>query len=119
MVPVHIGEDRGQVLGVAAARAACDDRCVVDGARGRREAIRQLAELRRRLTAAEDALTGAHAATKQAEAAYDAANDRFAAAEGASMRPARSGPRPGGTGIGRGRHTSGQRDCRPARPASP
>jgi hypothetical protein len=38
---------------------------VVDGARERREAIRQLAELRRRLTAAEDALTEAHAAMKR------------------------------------------------------
>ena len=48
---------------------------VVDGARERREAIRQLASLRRRLAAAEDALSEAQAATKQAETAYDAAND--------------------------------------------
>jgi hypothetical protein len=39
---------------------------VVSGARERREAIRQLAELRRRLAAAEDALTNALAAMRQA-----------------------------------------------------
>ena len=36
--------------------AACDDRWVADGARERREAIRQLADLRRRLAVAEEAL---------------------------------------------------------------
>jgi len=39
---------------------------VADGARGRREAIRQLADLRRRLAAAENALADALAAMKQA-----------------------------------------------------
>jgi hypothetical protein len=38
----------------------------VDQARSRREAIRQLAEVRARLEAAEDALTGTEAALKQA-----------------------------------------------------
>lgn len=52
-----------------------------DGARERREAIRQLADLRRRLTAAEDALTDALAEMKQAEGAFDAAGDRFTEAE--------------------------------------
>jgi hypothetical protein len=54
---------------------------VADGARERREAIRQLAGLRRRLAAAEDALTDALAAMKQAEGAFDAASDRFDATE--------------------------------------
>src|SRR6516165_4262389 len=63
--------------------AACDDRWVEYTARERRDAIRQLAELRRRLAAAEDALTEAHAAAKRAEEAYDAANDSFASAEAA------------------------------------
>jgi hypothetical protein len=54
---------------------------VADGARERREAIRQLAELRRRQAAAEDALTDALAAMKSAEGAFDAAEDRFGAAE--------------------------------------
>ena len=56
---------------------------MADGARERREAIRRLAELRRRLTAAEDALAGAQAQAKQAETAYDTAADRFTAAEAA------------------------------------
>lgn len=54
---------------------------MADGARERREAIRQLAELRRRHAAAQDALTDALAAMKQADGAYDAASDRFDAAE--------------------------------------
>ena len=54
---------------------------MADGARGRRAAIRQLADLRRRLVAAEDALAEAHAASKRAEEAFDAASDRFGAAE--------------------------------------
>lgn len=53
----------------------------MDGARGRREAIRQLADLRRRLAAAEEALADALAAMKQAEGAFDAAEDRFGDAE--------------------------------------
>jgi hypothetical protein len=60
---------------------ACDDRWMADGARERREAIRHLADLRRRLAAAEDALADALAAMKRAEAAFDAAGDRFGAAE--------------------------------------
>jgi chromosome segregation ATPase len=48
---------------------------------GAREAIRQLAALRRRLTTAEDALAEARAALKRAETAYDAANDSFTEAE--------------------------------------
>ena len=55
--------------------------CVVDGARERREAIRQLAGLRRRLAVAEDTLTDALAAMKRAEEAFDAASERFDAAE--------------------------------------
>ena len=54
---------------------------VVNEARDRREAIRQLADLRRRLEAAERALTDALAASKRAEEAFDAASDRFDAAE--------------------------------------
>ena len=54
---------------------------VVNEARDRREAIRQLADLRRRLEAAERALTDALASSKRAEEAFDAASDRFDAAE--------------------------------------
>lgn len=54
---------------------------MVSEARERREAIRQLAGLRRRQAAAEDALADALAAMKQAEGAFDAAEDRFGAAE--------------------------------------
>ena len=54
---------------------------VVNEARDRREAIRHLADLRRRLEAAERALTDALAASKRAEEAFDAASDRFDAAE--------------------------------------
>jgi len=43
--------------------------------------MRQLADLRRRLEAAEGALTDALAASKRAEEAFDAASDRFDAAE--------------------------------------
>jgi chromosome segregation ATPase len=43
--------------------------------------MRQLADLRRRLGAAEGALTDALAALKRAEEAFDAASDRFDAAE--------------------------------------
>jgi Sec-independent protein translocase protein TatA len=55
--------------------------CAVRGARGRREAMRQVADLRRRRAAAQDALVEAHAASKRSEEAFDAANDRFDAAE--------------------------------------
>jgi hypothetical protein len=61
--------------------ATWDDRGVVDSARARRAAIRQLDNLRRRLAAAEDALTDDLAAMKRAETAFDAANDHFAGAE--------------------------------------
>jgi len=54
---------------------------VADGARERREAIRLLADLRRRLARAEDALAETHAASKRAEEAFDAASDRFDTAE--------------------------------------
>jgi hypothetical protein len=67
---------------------------VAGGARARPEAIRQLAELRRRLAAAEDALIDALAAMKQAEGASDAAEDRFAAAERALEAAARTARRP-------------------------
>jgi hypothetical protein len=83
---------------------------VVDGARERREAIRQLAELRRGLTAAEDALTEAHAAMKRVEIAFDAASAAFTEAEQPSMPPASSAPRPGGTVRG----PAGARMCCPA-----
>ncbi|MGN6174628.1 MAG: hypothetical protein ACTHPS_17040 [Streptosporangiaceae bacterium] len=46
-------------------------------ARERREAIRQLADLRRRLDAAEHALAEAQTEQKRAETAFDAASDRF------------------------------------------
>jgi chromosome segregation ATPase len=46
-----------------------------------REAIRQLAELRTRLDAAEDALTVAEASLKQTHTRFDAADDQVAAAE--------------------------------------
>ena len=59
----------------------CDDRCVAERARERREAIRQLADMRRRLAAAEDALADALAAMTRAEEGRDAASDRFDAAE--------------------------------------
>ena len=54
---------------------------MADGARERREAIRLLADLRRRLARAEDALAETHAASKRAEEAFDAASDRFDTAE--------------------------------------
>ena len=54
---------------------------VVNEARERREAMRQLAGLRRRMEAAEGALTDALAALKRAEEVFDAASDRFNAAE--------------------------------------
>jgi len=54
---------------------------VVSGARGRREAMRQVAALGRGLAVAEETLTDALAAMKRAEAAFDAASDRFDAAE--------------------------------------
>src|SRR5215813_11739728 len=50
-------------------------------ARGRREAMRQLPSLRRRLAAAEAALEDAHTARKHAGEAFDAADDRFTEAE--------------------------------------
>jgi len=56
---------------------------VADGARQRREAIRQPGELRRRLAAAEDGPADALAAMKRAEEAFDPASDRFNAAESA------------------------------------
>jgi hypothetical protein len=80
--------------------AARGDRWMADEARERREAIRQLADLRRRLAAAEDALTEALAAMKQAEGAFDTASDRFGAAERAhdaareDRAQARRGPDP-------------------------
>ena len=54
---------------------------MAEGARERREAIRQLAGLRRRLEAAEGALADDLAAMKRAETVFDAASDRFDAAE--------------------------------------
>jgi chromosome segregation ATPase len=54
---------------------------VADDARARREAIRQLAGLRRRLAAAEDELARAQAGRKHAEEAFDAAADQFSEAE--------------------------------------
>lgn len=45
--------------------------------------VRQLAELRTRLDAAEDALTSAEASLKQAHTRFDAADDQVAAAEDA------------------------------------
>jgi uncharacterized protein (DUF3084 family) len=52
-------------------------------ANARREAIRQLAEVRTRLEASEDALTGAGAALKEVEVRFAAADERVAAAEDA------------------------------------
>jgi chromosome segregation ATPase len=54
---------------------------VEDSRRARREAIRQLNELRARLDTAEDALVDALATMKRTETAFDAANDRFVEAE--------------------------------------
>ncbi len=45
--------------------------------------MRQLAEVRRRLVAAEDVLAAALAEMKRADEAFDAASDRFAVAESA------------------------------------
>jgi hypothetical protein len=56
---------------------------MVYGARGRREAIQQLASARRKLAEAEATLEDAQAARKQAEEAHDAASDHFDAAEAA------------------------------------
>ena len=60
---------------------------VVNEARDRREAIRQLANLRRRLEAAEGALADALAASKRAEEAFDAASDLFDAARASASAP--------------------------------
>lgn len=54
---------------------------MVDWSRVRREAIRQRADVSRRLTAAEDTLTETQAALKQAETEFDTATDRVAEAE--------------------------------------
>ena len=54
---------------------------MADGARERREVMRQLTGLRGRLVAAEEALAGALAAKKRTEEAFDAASDQFDAAE--------------------------------------
>jgi chromosome segregation ATPase len=70
---------------------------VVNQARARREAIRQLAEVRRRLEAAECALADALAEMKAAEARFDAINDRFGELEHALARRVLGGTRRGGT----------------------
>ncbi len=69
---------------------------MADTARARREAIRQLDDLRRRLAAAEDALAEARATTKRAEIEFDAASDRFTEAENAldAARAERAQARP-------------------------
>jgi hypothetical protein len=85
---------------------ACDDREMADRARGRGEAMRQLADLRRRLAAAEDALADALATMKRAEEEFDAANDRFTAAESAWTRRVRTAPRRGGHGMPPGKPTA-------------
>jgi len=75
---------------------------------GRREAIRQLDDLRRRLAVAEDALADALAAMKRAEEAFDAASDRFDAARRApSMWTARHEPRHGRSATRPGKRMSG------------
>ena len=68
--------------------------------------MRQLAELRRRLAAAETALEEAHAARKHAEEAYDAAADRFGAAEAAWTRSGRTVLRRAPGGMPPARRTS-------------
>ncbi len=60
-------------------------------ARSRREAIRKLAALRRRLAAAEDELARTHAQRKRAEEAFDAAADRFIEDFRPWIRPMRRG----------------------------
>lgn len=57
------------------------DRFVVDWARARRETIRQLTGLHRKLAAAQTALAGTQITLTQAEAAFDAAGERVAQAE--------------------------------------
>jgi uncharacterized protein (DUF3084 family) len=52
-------------------------------ANARRDAVRQLAELRTRLEAAEDALAGAEASLKEAQTRFDAADAQVAKAEDA------------------------------------
>jgi predicted nucleic acid-binding Zn-ribbon protein len=74
---------------------------VADTARARREAIRQLDDLRRRLAAAEDALAEARATTKRAEIEFDAASDRFTEAENA-LDAARAERAPGASSTVRG-----------------
>jgi predicted nucleic acid-binding Zn-ribbon protein len=53
----------------------------VDWARARREATRQLADVRRRLTAAERTLAGLQQQRKRAETQFDEASERVTEAE--------------------------------------
>lgn len=53
----------------------------MDWSRARREAIRQLADVRRRLAAAEEALNGARTELNEADTRLGAAHDRVAEAE--------------------------------------
>jgi len=75
--------------------------------------MRQLAELRRRLVAAEDPLSNTLAAMKREEA-FDAASDRFSAAESAldagprGTRPSAPGAVRGPAGAPAGQHRAGR-----------
>jgi len=75
-------------------------------ANARREAIRQLAELRARLDAAEDALTAAKASLKQAHTRFDAADDQVAAARTPCTPPTPIASKPSGTATLPGGPTS-------------
>jgi hypothetical protein len=69
--------------------------------------MRQLADARRRLAAAETALAEAQAAAKQAETGFDAANDASLRPRLPWMLPARSAPGHGRPGMRPVGHMSG------------
>jgi hypothetical protein len=77
-------------------------------ANARREAIRDLAEMRDRLEAAGDALTGTEAALKQAEARFAAADEPVAAARTPCTPPTPAARQRGRTAAPPGRRTCGR-----------
>ena len=76
---------------------------------------RKQADLRRRLTAAEQALDDAQAQVQRAEAAFDAASDRFTEAESALDAARSSSPAPGGATTAPSSAPAGHPACDNAR----
>jgi hypothetical protein len=91
----------------SATAATWQDRFVTYRANARREAIRQVAEPRTRLDAAEDVLTAAETSLKQAHTRFDAADDQVAEARTPYTRPTRTASKCGGTATPPGKPTSG------------